>query len=229
MRRAVATGVTLAVLLIAGGCGGADDTTSATATTRALRGPTAAEQVQRMALGASVFAEHCQRCHALFGRGGNDPDHPGDQPSFDHVKPTLAEIRNRIDRGGMGMAMFDRALSEREERALALYVFHTAGERVKVPHEGEVDAAQLARGERVFRANCQACHQIDGRPATGRPTFPGTNFDVVRPSTRLVLKRAHEGMGVWMPAFRGRVSDEALQDVATYVNALAVDGVRPAP
>ncbi len=180
-----------------------------------------------MALGARVFAERCHRCHTLFGERPPVPPFENGAPSLDEVKPEAAYVRERIDRGGFGMATFAQEIPLDEQRAIERYVFEVAGWRVELPRSGDADPAQLRQGEQVFRSNCQGCHQIDGRSPTGDPTYPGTNFDEVRPSEWLVRHRAHNGLGVWMPAFKHKLSDAQIRAVARYVNAVA--GGRPAP
>jgi mono/diheme cytochrome c family protein len=200
-------------------CGG--ESGSETTTARTSTGPTASEQVRLMADGARVFTQHCHACHTLFGEPPPVPPFEAGAPSFDEVEPSVPEIRDRLGRGGRGMPSFRMELDEQEQRAVTFYLTQVAGDGVEHPEPGELDPATLERGERVFRASCEQCHQIAGRQATGEARDLGTSFDAVRPSEWLVRRRVHNGINSWMPSFVGRLSAAEIRAVARYVNATA--------
>ena len=77
---------------------------------------------------------------------------------------------------------------------------------------GDVEA-----GKAVFVANCAACHTLAAAGATGTV---GPNLDEAKPPLDLVLNRVQAGGGA-MPSFEGVLSDQQIQDVASFVAASA--------
>jgi mono/diheme cytochrome c family protein len=87
--------------------------------------------------------------------------------------------------------------------------------------------AQMADGEKIYRGACVACHEIDGSGSPRiYPPLPGNaNLQSVDPSStlRIILdgaetlttKRAPNGGS--MPAYDGKLSDQEIADVATYI------------
>jgi cbb3-type cytochrome c oxidase subunit III len=148
---------------------------------------------------------------------GQMRDLPHDR-SLNEVQPREAYLRDRIDRGGIDMPSLTGELSPAEIEKVVAYVLAVGGRRVAEP---DADAQQLTLGEQVFRENCARCHGIDGRRMTSRPVYPGTDFNLVKPSERLVMQQALRGIPEEMPAFRGRLSREQLQAVAAYVTTTA--------
>jgi mono/diheme cytochrome c family protein len=110
---------------------------------------------------------------------------------------------------------------EPKMRALVAYVAGVAGGRVKDTGADEPEAVRA--GERVFRENCEGCHAIDGREANGRFVYPGTDFNKVKPSQKMVREQVLKGAvdGEVMPSFRGRLSEQELHNLAVYVTATA--------
>jgi mono/diheme cytochrome c family protein len=73
-------------------------------------------------------------------------------------------------------------------------------------------------GKAVFAsAGCGACHVLADAGSSGRV---GPNLDASRPSAELVAERVANGRGA-MPAFRGRLTEAEIADVAAYVAATA--------
>lgn len=73
-------------------------------------------------------------------------------------------------------------------------------------------------GRAVFvSAGCGACHALADAGASGRV---GPSLDAARPPEELVVERVTNGRGA-MPAFRGRLDETQIADVAAYVAAAA--------
>jgi cbb3-type cytochrome c oxidase subunit III len=217
VRRATAC-VLLLVLALAGGCGGEgskrDDAAAAAARARAR----AARQARLVAAGKPVFVKHCASCHTIEGRTAHPTFIESPIPNLDEVKPKEDYVAERADVGGIDMPSLKGEMSQAQFDAVVAYVAGVAGSRVAEP---DADAQQLAAGEQVFRGNCQSCHSIDGRSRTGRPTFPGTDFNRVKPGEQLVMRQILRGIPEEMPSFRGRLSRAQLHAVAAYVTATA--------
>jgi cbb3-type cytochrome c oxidase subunit III len=216
MRRATAC-VLLLVLALAGGCG-SDSSKRDDAAAAARARARAAQQARLMAAGRGVFGKKCALCHTIEGRTAHPTFIESPIPNLDEVKPQADYVHDRVERGGFDMPTISGELSPRQFDAVVAYVAGVAGSRVADPG---ASAQQLAQGEQVFRGNCQRCHSIDGRRATSRPQFPGTDFNRVKPSAQLVMRQALRGIPEEMPSFRGRLTRAQLQAVAAYVTTTA--------
>jgi len=227
VRRAMAC-VLLLVLALAGcGSGSSRDDERAAARARAE----ARAHARRMEIGRRVFAKNCTGCHTLNGRRYRDPIFEWEAPNLDHVKLQRRYVEFRVETGGPNMASFQTGLSAAEFRAIVDYVVETAGSRVV--DDGNQPQDLLDQGRQIFDQNCAACHGIAGNEMTGRPTYPGIDFNLVKPSERFVIARMKEGVlpeenPPLMPIFTGRLSDAEMRAVATYVTAVAKEGPAPA-
>ena len=74
-------------------------------------------------------------------------------------------------------------------------------------------------GKEVFlgTAGCASCHTLADAGATGTI---GPNLDATKPSVELAVERVTNGAG-GMPSFADTLSEEQIQEVATYVSAAA--------
>jgi mono/diheme cytochrome c family protein len=75
-----------------------------------------------------------------------------------------------------------------------------------------------AAGEAVFAsAGCGGCHVLE---AAGSSGSVGPNLDDAQPSFDAVVEQVTNGGGA-MPAFKDRLSEKEIQDVAAYVSESA--------
>src|SRR3546814_8855319 len=75
----------------------------------------------------------------------------------------------------------------------------------------------IARGEKVFAANCVACHQANGKGIPG--TFPALDGDekyVLGPMKDQILTVLNGHPGTAMAAFRDQLNDVEIASVITY-------------
>jgi mono/diheme cytochrome c family protein len=200
------------------GCGGSGSSGGARSTATHTRTISAAAQARLMATGAKVFAKHCASCHTIGDKVSRPTFVESPIPNFNEVKPKAPYVRTRVEGGGFDMPSIKSELSPAQFSAVVAYVASASGRDIEAGSEPNADV-QL--GEQVFRGNCQACHMIAGRPATGRPTYPGTDFDNVRPSAALVMRQVRRGIASEMPSFRHRLTDAQIRAVAAYVTATA--------
>ncbi|HSP70855.1 MAG TPA: c-type cytochrome [Gaiellaceae bacterium] len=78
--------------------------------------------------------------------------------------------------------------------------------------------ADPAAGKKVFAsAGCSGCHTLKDAGASGTT---GPNLDDLKPSAERVAKQVENG-GKIMPAFKGSLSAQQIQDVAAYVASAA--------
>ncbi len=78
---------------------------------------------------------------------------------------------------------------------------------------GGDDPPPAAGGQQLFTDNCASCHALAAADANGQV---GPDLDQVRPGPDLVAAQVANGGG-GMPAFKGRLSDEQIQQIADYV------------
>lgn len=91
-----------------------------------------------------------------------------------------------------------------------------AGQGAGGAHAGEAPTPQPtapspARGEEIFAQYCSGCHGADGGGANGGPSLRGTGVTMQR-----TLAQVRNGGG-GMPAFRGTLTEQQINDVAAFV------------
>ncbi|MGA8487716.1 MAG: c-type cytochrome, partial [Gaiella sp.] len=82
----------------------------------------------------------------------------------------------------------------------------------------EAPTGDAAAGKQVFEsAGCVACHTLADAGSTGTV---GPNLDDAKPPATLVVTRVTDGAGA-MPSFKGKLTEQQIQDVAAYVSSAA--------
>ncbi len=216
MRRATACVLLLALALAGCGSDNSRDDQAAAAAARARA--KAARHARLVAAGKPVFQARCALCHTIEGRTAHPTFIESTIPNLDEVKPRAEYVRTRVEMGGIDMPSIVGEISPAEFDAVVAYVTEVSGSKVTVP---DADAQQLAMGRRIFDGNCASCHGIDGREMTGRPTYPGTDFNKVKPNEAFVIRQALRGIPDSMPSYRGKLTREQLRAVAAYVTTTA--------
>lgn len=78
-------------------------------------------------------------------------------------------------------------------------------------------AGDAASGAQVFSANCAACHAGGNNVVNGAKTLKKEDLaKYEKNSIEAITNQVNNGNGA-MPAFKGRLSDAQIDDVATYV------------
>jgi mono/diheme cytochrome c family protein len=115
-------------------------------------------------------------------------------------------------------------------RTLAAAALVAAALVLSVGCGGDSDASSASPGERVAgarvyaEAGCGSCHTL---AAAGSRGTSGPNLDQLQPSRGTVLREVERG-GVGMPSFSGKLSDDEISAVATFVAASASGSVQAA-
>jgi mono/diheme cytochrome c family protein len=79
---------------------------------------------------------------------------------------------------------------------------------------GGAAAGNAQAGENVFAdAGCGGCHTLKAAGSSGKT---GPNLDQLKPSEDEVVEQVTNGGG-GMPAFKGKLSEQQIQDVAAFV------------
>jgi cytochrome c6 len=78
-------------------------------------------------------------------------------------------------------------------------------------------ALDVASGAKVFGANCAACHIGGGNMVNAAKTLKKDDLDkYAMASLEAITTQVANGKNA-MPAFKGRLSDEEIENVAAYV------------
>ncbi len=78
----------------------------------------------------------------------------------------------------------------------------------------EPTPAAAGGGEQLFSDNCASCHTLAAAGASGKV---GPDLDQLQPGPDLVVSQVNNGGGA-MPAFKGKLTDAQIQELATYVS-----------
>ena len=159
----------------------------------------------------------------MLGRKYTKPVIEFEAPSFDEVHPKPAYIRERVISGGIAMQSFEGELTKFQIEAVVAFVGASSGRNVDDDGADESPPEQLAEGEELFAERCHSCHGIAGEPRAGRPDYPGTDFNVVKPSQAHVKQWMHSGLEDAMPSFTKRLSRAQFDAVAAYVASVAAE------
>lgn len=85
-------------------------------------------------------------------------------------------------------------------------------------------AGDVASGAKIFSANCNACHAGGMNVVSGAKTLKKDALDKYgMNSVEAVVNQVTNGKNA-MPAFKGRLTDAQIEDVATYVISQAEKG-----
>ncbi len=208
----------LGLALLATGCG--SDAARRRQEQAAARARAHAALVARQVVaGRGVFDRTCASCHTIEGHVAHPSFVESPIPNLDEVKPRAEYVVERVNNGGFDMPTLTNELSSAQIAEVAAYVANIGGSRVKDTSAGEASA--LAQGQSVFADNCARCHGIAGKPRTSRPQWPGTDFNLVKPSQRMVVERVTRGIPEEMPSFRRKLTAAEIHAVAVYVTATA--------
>jgi mono/diheme cytochrome c family protein len=86
---------------------------------------------------------------------------------------------------------------------------------------GGAASGDPANGKVVFTESseptCSGCHTLADAGATGTA---GPNLDEVQPDFETVKSQVENGGGI-MPAYKGKLTDQEIADVAAYVSSVA--------
>lgn len=93
--------------------------------------------------------------------------------------------------------------------ATIVFVFSMAG--------SPAQAANLVNGEKLFNANCAACHMGGNNVILANKTLKKEALEKYAMASLDAIKHQVTKGKNAMPAFGGRLSAEQIEDVATYV------------
>ncbi len=178
-----------------------------------------------MPAGASVFKTNCAQCHGSGAAGVQDKGYPnlldndwlwgGDMEAI-HATITHG-IRNTTDADARYSEMpkfgADGLLEPAQIAQVVEHVLKISGQ--------DHDAAAAAAGALVFADNCAACHLETGMGdrAQGAPNLTDAIWLYGGTREKVLETVTYARFGV-MPAWAGRLSEDEIRAVATYVHSL---------
>ena len=177
------------------------------------------------AAGAAVFKTWCAQCHGSGAAGVQGKGYPnltdndwlwgGD---MDAIYTTINHgIRNTTDADARYSEMpkfgVDQLLDETQIGQVVEYVLQLSGQ--------EHDAALATAGKTLFTDNCAACHMEtgEGDRAQGAPALNDAIW-LYGGDRETITASVHGARFGVMPAWAGRLSEDEVRAVATYVHSL---------
>jgi mono/diheme cytochrome c family protein len=97
--------------------------------------------------------------------------------------------------------------------AVLAALFAGCGGDEEEPAPGGGGGGGGADAQQLFSDNCGNCHTLAAAGASGKV---GPDLDQLRPGTDLLVTQITNGGG-GMPAFKGKLSEEQIQQISDYV------------
>lgn len=172
--------------------------------------------------GEIAFKNNCAVCHGAGGQGGKGfpiliDDHWLFGGTLDQIYKTITYgAHNENENSHQGnMPAWKEQLKPQEIEDAAVYVSKLSeGEKAE-------KTEAYTNGQKVFAANCAACHGENGEGNTelGAPALRDGIFQWGSAHQTLVQTITYGRMGV-MPAWEGRLSDSTIKQLTIYVHSL---------
>jgi mono/diheme cytochrome c family protein/rhodanese-related sulfurtransferase len=218
-------GAVLSGALLVSGCGrssGSQALPSATPSAEAIAPASAApaHADPKVAAGARAYDHYCKLCHAKDGSGYAADNAPSlvTKTFLESASDELIAAGIRMGRPGTAMAAYGKTrggpLEESEISAIVAFL------RAKGPPRQALPAQPLTgdatRGQAVFEKNCTSCH---GTASTSGNSVHLHNPELLAAASPAFLRYAilHGRPPTPMPAFEGKLSEQELTDVVTWL------------
>jgi mono/diheme cytochrome c family protein len=183
--------------------------------------------------GKELFVQKCGSCHTLADAGttgtiGPNLDYAFLQSRIDGLgeDTILQVVRGQIaypvtDPSTDAPGMPADIVTGQDAEDVATYVANVAGLDANGkpfdpanPPKPEQPGGGSTDGKAIFAsAGCSGCHTLAAAGSTGTV---GPNLDEAKPSKELAVDRVTNGQG-GMPSFKGQLSEEQIDAVATFV------------
>ncbi|BBD79341.1 cytochrome-c oxidase, cbb3-type subunit III [Aerosticca soli] len=179
-----------------------------------------AKDPKAVALGRTIFANNCAGCHGSTGHGAtgfpnltDDVWYWGGTP--DRILETILDGRNAV------MPPWGQVLPAQGGPTA---IDDTVAYVQSLPHPDAVaDKAAVERGQKLFAANCVACHGPDGKgnPLLGAHDLTQPRAWLYGASKAALTKTITEGRNGVMPAWRPVLGETRVRLVGAYVWTLS--------
>jgi len=169
-----------------------------------------------------LFADNCAACHQAGGNGviGKYPNLIDDAwlwgGSYQKIEETIRNGRHG------NMPSFKKQLSEQQIENVANFVLSLSGHKM--------DQAKVARGKKIFSANCAVCHGQDakGQKAMGSANLTDSIWTIanvpgassLEGKKQAIMQVVTNGKSRQMPTWKDRLSDTEIKILTFYVHEL---------
>jgi len=166
-----------------------------------------------LAMGQKLFLNHCAQCHASDVGGSRGFPNLTDRDWLwggapETIKATITDGRTGV------MPPWGAVLGEQGVKDVAHYVLSLSGQAN--------DSLRRARGEGLFKANCAACHGMDGKgnQALGAPNLTDRIW-LHGSGEYAIIETVSGGRNNQMPAHRNLLSAAKIHLLTAYVYSLS--------
>ena len=166
-----------------------------------------------LAMGQKLFLNHCAQCHASDAGGSRGFPNLTDRDWLwggapETIKATITDGRTGV------MPPWGPVLGEQGVKDVAHYVLSLSGQAN--------DSLRAARGEGLFKANCAACHGMDGKgnQALGAPNLTDRIW-LHGSGEYAIIETVSGGRTNQMPAHRNLLSAAKIHLLTAYVYSLS--------
>ncbi len=165
--------------------------------------------------GQKLFQSTCGGCHVLAAAGSSGTSGPNLDAAFGPSRKQGFKqntIQNVVlDQIRIAAPPMPKNLvTGQDAQDVAAYVAAVAGQGGS---EAKPPSALGNDGKTIFQSQCASCHTLKAANASGTI---GPNLDQLKPDAARVQHQVEVGGGV-MPAFKGKLTDQQIQAVATFV------------
>ncbi len=165
--------------------------------------------------GQKLFQSTCGGCHVLAAAGSSGTSGPNLDAAFGPSRKQGFKqntIQNVVlDQISIAAPPMPKNLvTGQDAQDVAAYVAAVAGQG---GGEAKPPSALGNDGKTIFQSQCANCHTLKAANASGTI---GPNLDQLKPDAARVQHQVEVGGGV-MPAFKGKLTDQQIQAVATFV------------
>ncbi|TDJ74074.1 cytochrome-c oxidase, cbb3-type subunit III [Pseudomonas putida] len=181
-----------------------------------------AKDPQALKMGSRLFASNCSVCHGSDAKGAygfpNLTDHDwrwGGEPET--IKASIMNGRHGV------MPAWAEVIGEQGVADVAAFVLNKLDDR-PLPEGAKADAAN---GEKLFAANCVACHGPEGKgtPAMGAPDLTHPQAFIYGSSFAQLQQTIRYGRQGQMPAQAEIQGNDKVHLLAAYVYSLSQGAV----
>jgi cytochrome c oxidase cbb3-type subunit 3 len=177
-----------------------------------------AKDPQALKMGGRLFASNCSVCHGSDAKGAygfpnlTDADWRwGGEPQT--IKTTIMGGRHAV------MPAWGELIKDQGVRDVSAYVLTQLNSR-KLPEDAKADPVA---GQKIFAANCVACHgpQGKGTPALGAPDLTRSGAFIYGSSFAQLQQTIRYGRQGQMPAQEASQGNDKVHILAAYVYSLS--------
>ncbi|OLS63399.1 cytochrome-c oxidase, cbb3-type subunit III [Pseudomonas putida] len=180
-----------------------------------------AKDPQALKMGGRLFASNCSVCHGSDAKGSYGFPNLTDKDWRWGGEPETIKTSIMLGRHGV-MPAWSEVIGEQGVADVAAFVLTRLDGR-SVPEGTKADPAN---GEKIFAANCVACHGAEGKgtPAMGAPDLTHPQAFIYGSSFAQLQQTIRYGRQGQMPAQQDIQGNDKVHLLAAYVYSLSQEG-----